>query len=353
MSAVSNANPGRMGHETARETAQELGHDLSNALRKGLDEVSKELTHPLGEQLGRERRGPTPQPPTPDQAKFAVLESIPFFIMHLAPIAAIWAGTRPVDWAVCGALYVIRMFGITAGYHRYFSHRAYKVGRVTQFILALIGCVSAQKGPLWWAAHHRHHHKHSDMPDDIHSPKRGFWWSHCGWMLTRSYNDTDYSKIKDFAKYPELVWMNKLWLLPPTLLGLATFAIGGWSMLLIGFVLSTVLLWHGTFTINSLSHVFGSRRFATTDTSRNNGLLALLTLGEGWHNNHHHYMSSANQGFYWWEFDISYYVIRLMGVFGLAWDIRKPTPKALARNRIEDGAFDVGLKGEPKVSTKA
>jgi len=270
--------------------------------------------------------------------------------MHALPLCAFITGTRPLDWLVCLALYYVRMFGVTAGYHRYFSHRTYKTSRVMQFLIAFLAESSAQKGALWWAANHRHHHKYSDHADDIHSPlHRGFWWSHVGWMLVPRYDTTQWDRIKDFAKYPELVWLNKHWWVPPTVLGVVVFLVGGPSMLFIGFFLSTVLLWHGTFIINSLCHVFGSRRFATTDTSKNNLLFALLTCGEGWHNNHHHFCASANQGFYWYEIDVSYYVLRLMQALGLVWDVRTPPQSVLERARIDRGAVDLPKVKIPRV----
>jgi stearoyl-CoA desaturase (delta-9 desaturase) len=285
--------------------------------------------------------------------RISPLRQLPMAIVHLLPLLAIYTGARWQDWAVCLALYYIRMFGVTAGYHRYFSHKTYKMGRLMQFLMAFLATSSAQKGVLWWAANHRHHHKYSDQPEDVHSPKqRGFWWSHIGWMLVPKFEETKWDRIKDFAKFPELRFLNKHWWIPPTILGVAVWLAGGWSMLLIGFFLSTALLWHGTFTINSLSHVFGSRRFRTTDTSRNNWLLALITCGEGWHNNHHHFCASANQGFYWWELDLSYYVIKLMEALGLAWDVRNPSPGALARNRLDTGnaADDTALLPLPSLA---
>jgi stearoyl-CoA desaturase (Delta-9 desaturase) len=274
------------------------------------------------------------------------VRQIPFIVMHLMPFAAIYTGTRWQDWAVCIALYYVRMVFVTLGYHRYFSHKTFKMGRVMQFLVAFGAESSSQKGALWWAANHRHHHRYSDQPEDVHSPKQsGFFWSHVGWMMSRKHDETQWNRIKDFSKFPELVFINKHWWLPPTILGVVVFLVGGPSMLFIGFFLSTVLLWHGTFTINSLSHVFGKRRYATTDTSRNNWLLALITCGEGWHNNHHHFCASANQGFYWWEVDVSYYCIKALELLGLAWDVRKPSAAALERNRLDrdDGRVDTGL----------
>ncbi len=279
-------------------------------------------------------------------SRFHLARSLPFALVHLAPLAAFFVDVRWQDWAVCAVLYLVRMFGITSGYHRYFAHRAFRTSRVMQFLLAFLGTSAAQKGVLWWAGHHRHHHVHSDDADDVHSPKRGFWWSHIAWILDEKNDATPSERIRDFARYPELRFLNRHWWLPPTALAAATLGIGGSSMLFVGFFLSTVLVWHATFLVNSLAHVWGSRRFATTDTSRNNLLIALLTLGEGWHNNHHHYCSTANQGFYWWEIDLSYYVIKAMEKLGLVWGVRRPHPEALARNRIDQGVVDVAVPGK-------
>ncbi len=249
---------------------------------------------------------------------------IPFIACHLAVFGAIWSGVTWQSVVVCAVLYFVRMFGVTAGYHRYFSHRTFKTSRPMQFLLALIAESSAQKGALWWAAHHRDHHKYSDTDKDIHSPRqRGFWYAHCGWLFDYT-EDTKWDRIKDLSKYPELVFLNRVEKLVPTVLGVLVWWFFGWPGLFIGFFLSTVLLWHGTFVINSLAHVHGTRRYATDDDSRNNPWLALVTLGEGWHNNHHHYQGSARQGFYWWELDITYLALRAMAAFGLVWDLREP-----------------------------
>ncbi len=263
---------------------------------------------------------------------------VPFVMMHVAAACAPLFG---VDWGLillAVGMYYLRMFGITAGYHRYFAHRAFKTGRTFQFVLALLATMSAQKGVLWWAAHHRHHHKHSDQPDDIHSPiQQGFVWSHVGWILDTRHDATRWDKIPDFARYPELRWLNQHHLVPPTALAVVLFLWGGMPALMWGFFVSTVALFHGTFTINSLSHVFGSRRFHTTDTSKNNFLLALLTMGEGWHNNHHHYQSSANQGFYWWEVDVTFYVLWVLERLHVVRELRRPPSRVL----------DAGRRGVP------
>ncbi|HEV8244740.1 MAG TPA: acyl-CoA desaturase, partial [Polyangiaceae bacterium] len=228
-----------------------------------------------------------------------LLGSTPFVLMHFVPLLAIWTGTHWQDWVVCFGLYWARMFGVTGAYHRYFAHRTYKTSRFFQFCLAFLAQSSAQKGALWWAAHHRTHHKLSDKDGDPHDSRRGFWYSHVLWLFAGT-EETDYSKVKDLAKYPELVLLNKLSLLPAIVLGVVVWLAMGWSGLLIGFFLSTVLLWHGTFTINSLSHMLGKPRYDAGDASKNNWLLAIITMGEGWHNNHHHFMNSTRQGFFWW-----------------------------------------------------
>ena len=252
--------------------------------------------------------------------------SIPFWGVHVAAVAGvIWLGWSWSGLLLAVGLYYLRMFGITAGYHRYFSHRSFKTGRVVQFLFALLGTLSLQKGVCWWAAHHRRHHKYSDQPEDVHSPRqKGFWWAHTGWILSPEHDATDWKRIPDLAKFPELVWLDR-WFLPVNVAFAAVLfvTLGAWGLFW-GFFVSTTLLWHGTFTINSFSHIFGRRRYQTTDDSKNSLILALLTMGEGWHNNHHYYMRSTSQGFFWWEIDMSYYLLRLMAVFGLVWDLHTP-----------------------------
>jgi stearoyl-CoA desaturase (delta-9 desaturase) len=269
--------------------------------------------------------------------------NLPFLALHFVPLFAFFTEVTAFDWALCAGLYATRMFFITGAYHRYFSHRSYKTGRAMQLLLAVGGTLAVQKGPLWWAGHHRHHHKHSDQLDDIHSPMKGLFWSHMGWIMCRKYDPTPTHLIKDFAKFPELRWLDKYHLVPPAILGAAIYYFFGAGAFLIGFVLSTVLCWHCTYFINSLTHLFGRRRYVTTDTSRNSLILALLTFGEGWHNNHHYYQSSANQGFFWWEIDISYYVIKALSFVGLVYDVRTPPEHVLTSHLLKDGHADIGM----------
>jgi stearoyl-CoA desaturase (delta-9 desaturase) len=269
--------------------------------------------------------------------------SLPFFLVHLLCLLAFVTGVSKTALVLFLTLYWVRMFFITAGYHRYFSHRSYKLGRVMQFVMAFGGASAVQKGPLWWASHHRDHHRYSDTDLDLHSPLKGFWWSHVGWILCDKNNAWNPDDIKDFAKYPELRWINKHDAVAPWMLGIFSWYIGGWSGLVFGFLCSTVLLWHSTFAVNSLAHVMGRRRYATTDTSRNSVLVALLTLGEGWHNNHHYFQASSRQGFFWWELDISYYVLKMLSWVGLVQDLKQPPERMLAAGRVRDGSFDMGM----------
>jgi stearoyl-CoA desaturase (delta-9 desaturase) len=252
--------------------------------------------------------------------------SIPFLALQAVPLLAIFTGVSRTALILLAATYFGRMFFITAGYHRYFAHRSYRLGRVGQAVFAFGGLTCAQKGPLWWAGHHRNHHKFSDTDRDIHSPRDGFWWSHVGWILCDKYGATPTDDIKDFARYPELRWMNAHDWVGPWSLAVVCWLIGGWSGLVVGFFGSTVLLWHSTFLVNSLAHVFGRRVYDTDDTSRNSLLIALVTAGEGWHNNHHRYQSAARQGFRWWQIDTTYYVLWLLARVGVVHDLR-PVPQ--------------------------
>ena len=270
------------------------------------------------------------------------VRTLPFVFLHGGCLAVLWVGWSPfAAWAAV-ALYFVRMFAVTGVHHRYFSHKSYSTSRFGQFLLAVFAGTAVQRGSLWWAYHHRHHHQHSDDPADAHSPHvHGFWWSHIGWITSRRNFPTDYSKIRDLAKYPELVFLNRFDLLVPLLYAAALYGVGaylahaaptlgtnGLQLLVWGFFISTTVLFHGTNCINSLAHLMGRRRFNTTDDSRNSLILALITLGEGWHNNHHRYQACTRQGFYWWEIDITYYGLKALSWTGFIWNL-KPVPQSV------------------------
>jgi stearoyl-CoA desaturase (Delta-9 desaturase) len=259
--------------------------------------------------------------------------SVPFLLLHLLPLLVVFTGISTTAIVLFCVTYFGRMFLITAGYHRYFSHRSYRMGRIPQFLMAFGAETSAQKGVLWWAAHHRNHHQFSDTERDVHSPRKGFWWSHVGWILCDRYKSYDPERIRDFGRFPELVFIDRHDWIAPWALGLACFVIGGWSGLVVGFFASTVLLWHTTFLVNSAAHVFGRRRYDTSDTSRNSLIIALLTGGEGWHNNHHHYQASARQGFFWWEIDTTYYGLKVLSWLGIVKDLRRPPERVRRPDR--------------------
>jgi stearoyl-CoA desaturase (Delta-9 desaturase) len=268
--------------------------------------------------------------------------AIPFVLAHLACLGAIWTGVTLDAAAIGVGLYWLRIFAIGAGYHRYFSHRAYETSRAFQFVLAVMSQSTAQKSVLWWAANHRDHHLHSDTELDVHSPRHfGFLYSHMGWIFARRHGETNLTRVADLARYPELMWLHRCELAPPVALAVGCFLLAGWPGLVVGFFWSTVAVYHATFCINSLAHVVGGRRYITGDDSRNNWLLAILTMGEGWHNNHHAFQSSARQGFRWWEYDPTFYLLKLLERLGLIWKLKLPTPEVV-QNKHRLGARVVG-----------
>ncbi len=272
--------------------------------------------------------------------------AIPFVLVHVACFAAILTGVTWEALAIGIALYWLRIFAIGAGYHRYFSHRAYATSRVFQFILAFVAQSTAQKSVLWWAAKHRHHHLHSDTEEDVHSPRQhGFLYSHVGWVFARRHDETDLSKVADFARYRELRWLHRWELAPAAFLAGVCYLVAGLPGLVVGFFWSTVLVYHATFCINSLAHVSGTKRYVTGDDSRNNWLLAIFTMGEGWHNNHHAFQSSVRQGFKWWEYDPTYYLLRALSWLGIVWDLKTP-PERVLRNEQRLGARVVNRAAE-------
>ena len=283
--------------------------------------------------------------------------SLPFLLMHAGAVVLPFFTT--FSWnlvALAIGLYLVRMFALTGFYHRYFSHRSFKTSRAFQFVMAVWGLTCVQKGPLWWAANHRHHHKHSDQHGDVHSPGlQGFIWAHMGWIMGDDWHETNLDGVPDLVKYPELRWLDTYHLVPGVTMGVLCYLIGGFPVLVWGFIVSTVINWHVTFMINSLTHMFGRRRYPTKDDSRNSFILALLTLGEGWHNNHHYYQSTANQGFYWWEIDLSYYVLLGLARIGVIWDLRTPPQWVLdeGRGKLKADAADVDAPKLPSVAPDA
>lgn len=287
----------------------------------------------------------------------------PFIALHLACLSVLAVGISWVAVGVTLVTFFARVFGLTAFYHRYFSHRAFKTSRWFQFVGAFLGGAAGQRGPLWWAAHHRDHHRHSDTDGDVHSPHvHGFWWSHMGWFMRHDNFNKGLAGVKDFTRFPELVWIDRYDYVAPLVLGVGMYGLGAWlnasypslhtsgmQLLIWGFLVSTVALYHTTYAINSLAHTHGTRRFPTKDESRNNLWLALLTFGEGWHNNHHYYPSAARQGFYWWEVDVTYYLLRCCAGLGLVWDLREVPQQVLAEGRALDAGQPV--TGRPSASS--
>jgi stearoyl-CoA desaturase (delta-9 desaturase) len=293
------------------------------------------------------------------------MRCIPFIGMHVAAVSVLWVGFSWVALAVAAVVFGARVFGLTAFYHRYFSHRAFRTTRWFQFVGAILGNAAAQRGPLWWCAHHRAHHQHSDEPEDRHSPRQhGFWWSHMGWFMTRENYATDTRVIRDWLRFPELRLLDRFDFVVPLVLAAVMFGLGallaalapglgtsGVQMLVWGFLLSTLFLYHVTYSVNSVAHVFGSRRFATKDDSRNNLWVALFTFGEGWHNNHHRYPPSARQGFVWWEVDITFYILLLLEKMGFVWGLKTVPAYVLAEAKQGAGSrvVDRGTEQRPSL----
>jgi stearoyl-CoA desaturase (delta-9 desaturase) len=271
----------------------------------------------------------------PTIADYFRLKDVPFWSVHLVALLGVaYSGWSWSGFGIACISYFIRVFFILGGYHRYFSHRTFRTSRWMQFVLAFGGGTAAQKSALWWAAHHRVHHKHTDTRADPHSPRhRGFWWSHIGWILSFENEDLLERQIPDFMKYPELRWLSRWDMVPPIMLGVALQWFGGWHWLLWGLFVSTVMSWHAIFSINSVMHIWGTQPFASKDDAKNNWLLGILVMGEGWHNNHHRYQGATRNGFYWWQLDLTYYVLRLLALFGLVWDLRAPPDSVLEEGR--------------------
>ena len=251
-------------------------------------------------------------------------------LIHVMPFAAF---TTPfyaaMDLTLFCLSYALRVFALTGGYHRYFSHKSFQTSRVFQFILAYLGACALQGGPLWWASHHRYHHHHSDTEKDTHSPRlRGFWYSHFGWFMKKKNLHAHYHLIRDFSKYPELRFLERYWYLAPLPVIALLYVLGGWNAMFWGFFVPTVFVNNVTYAVNSLVHVFGGRRYETKDDSRNNLLVGLLAFGEGWHNNHHRFAGSARQGFVWYQLDITYCILKFLAWLHIVKKL-KPVPEKI------------------------
>ena len=268
--------------------------------------------------------------------KLSLLVSLPFISVHIGALFALTISPSPFALFMVFLMYFIRMFGITAGFHRFFSHKTFKTSRAFQFILAYLATSSAQMGPIWWASHHRHHHKYTDEIEDPHTPTlKGFFWAHVGWIMSPSNVPTKEEYVGDLKRFPELIFLDKYHYLASFSMAVSLFALGeymalnhsqygtnGIELLMWGFFVSTVILYHATFTVNSVCHVIGYRTYDTKDGSVNNWLVAILTLGEGWHNNHHAFPNSERQGHKWYQIDICHYILWSLSKIGIVWDIR-------------------------------
>jgi stearoyl-CoA desaturase (delta-9 desaturase) len=335
------SNPTKPVPPAAREAAPQTNPGL---VRRGLRKLVR-VVHGWFDShaLDAEVREPRVQKSDP-------LRWMPYLILHGGCLGVFWVGFSWTALAVCVALIGIRCFGVTAFYHRYFSHRTFSTSRFMQFVFAVWANTAAQRGAIWWACQHRQHHQYSDDPPDAHSPvQHGFYWSHFGWLTARDNLALNKRYVKDLLKFPELVFLDRFEQFVPTIVAILVYLLGvfigntwpqtgtnGWQMLVWGFFISTVILFHFTCLINSAAHTFGKRRFDTTDDSRNSLLLAILTAGEGWHNNHHRFPGAVRQGFYWWEWDPTYYGLKVFSWLGLIWDLKTVPEAVLEEGRRRD-----------------
>jgi stearoyl-CoA desaturase (delta-9 desaturase) len=257
---------------------------------------------------------------------------------HLGALGAFFTGVSAATLWVAGALYLIRGLGITAGFHRLLAHRSFKTSRSMQFLMALAGSLAVQGGPLWWVAHHRAHHRHTDEADDVHSPlTRGFWQAHLGWMMSREAFRENGANARDLHRFPELKWLQRHYVTLILAQAAGLYALGaalaawvpawgtsGPQMLVWGLFVGTVLTWHVTFAVNSVCHIWGRRPYATGDASTNHPLVGVLAYGEGWHNNHHQYPFSARHGLEWWQLDLTWLLLQGLEKLGLVSELKLP-----------------------------
>jgi len=291
---------------------------------------------------------------------FANAVLIALIIVHLVSLLGFYTGISWTAFVAFLGLYIIRGLGITMGYHRYFAHKSFKTNRFFQFILGLMGSMAVQGGILWWVSHHREHHRYTETEDDIHSPvAHGFWQSHIGWLTNKKAFNAPKIRANDFAKIPEIKFLQKQYVFIQVLQVLGLFSLGsylqaafpqletsGAQLLVWGFFINTVALWHSTFAVNSICHVWGKEPYEANDTSKNNFIVALLAFGEGWHNNHHKFATSARHGLEWWQFDMTFITLRFLEAFGIVSHLKIPTQEQLAAKRQKNNSLKTSYQME-------
>ncbi|MBI1790784.1 MAG: fatty acid desaturase [Acidobacteria bacterium] len=279
------------------------------------------------------------QTPSSSSSKLKInwLTTTVLVVFHLGAVAALFM----FDWKavlVASFLYWLAIgCGIGMGYHRLLTHRSYKVPRFIEQFLAICGTLTLEGGPIFWVATHRLHHQNSDKPGDPHSPRDGAFWSHMGWIMLGESKHSDTRQMSrytpDLSKDPFYRWLNSFHYVPLVILGLTLLAVGGVKMMMWGVFVRVVVGLHSTWLVNSATHMWGRRRFRTTDDSRNNWWVALLTFGEGWHNNHHAHPNSSRHGLAWYELDLTYVQIRLLELFGVARGVKVASVTEPAQER--------------------
>jgi fatty-acid desaturase len=267
--------------------------------------------------------------PQPEQLKLSWVSVGFFTIVHALALLAPWF----FSWSALGITILLHWFlgsiGICLGYHRLLSHRSFQVPKWLEYVIALIGAAALQGGPIFWIAGHRLHHAHTeDEEKDPYSARKGFWWSHMLWILYPKSDFFDADKYfryaPDLARDPFYLWLDKYFLLLQIPVGVGLYLLGGWSYVIWGMCVRSVFLWHSTWFINSVTHMWGYRTFETNDNSRNLWWAAIVTYGEGWHNNHHAYPNVAKAGWRWWEVDVTWWAIQVLRAFGLATKVVMP-----------------------------
>lgn len=254
-------------------------------------------------------------------------------VFHLGAIAALFM----INWGAIALavllLWVAGSLGVGMGYHRLLTHRGYKTPKWVEYFLTVCATLALEGGPFFWVAVHRLHHQNSDKAGDPHSPRDGGFWAHMGWIMTGRVMHNGSAEllpyVPDLRKDRFHTWISKWHWVPITILGLLILALGGWPYLMWGIFFRTVIGLHATWLVNSATHIWGSQRFPTGDTSTNSFWVAMLTFGEGWHNNHHAHPQSARHGLAWYEFDLNWYGISALRMLGLAWDIKLPRSQPL------------------------